>query len=87
VAAFVSMASGAVTHGGPEEVDPDPDDETRVSTERWVDEEGMVAVLRTVVDGGHTWPSALGPRRVQRRWLRADLAGHRCERGRHRLRH
>jgi polyhydroxybutyrate depolymerase len=60
VAAFVSMASGAVTHSGPEEVDPDPDDETRVSTERWVDEEGTVAVLRAVVDGGHTWPSARG---------------------------
>ena len=60
VAAFVSMASGAVTHRDPEEVDPDPDDETRVSTERWVDEEGTVAVLRAVVDGGHTWPSARG---------------------------
>jgi len=60
VAAFVSMASGAVTHTGPEEIDPDPDDETRVSTERWVDQEGTVAVLRAVVDGGHTWPSARG---------------------------
>jgi polyhydroxybutyrate depolymerase len=60
VAAFVSVASGAVTHSGPEVVDPDPDDETRVSTERWVDEQGTVAVLRVIVDGGHTWPSARG---------------------------
>jgi polyhydroxybutyrate depolymerase len=60
VAAFVSMASGAVAHEGPDEIDPAPDDGTRVRTERWVDEAGTVAVLRTVVEGGHTWPSARG---------------------------
>jgi polyhydroxybutyrate depolymerase len=58
VAAFVSMAVGAVSHEGPEEVDPDPADGTRVRIERWVDGAGTVAVLLAIVDGGHTWPSA-----------------------------
>jgi polyhydroxybutyrate depolymerase len=60
VAAFVSMAVGAVDYEGPAEADPDPADGTRIRTERWVDGEGTVAVLRAVVDGGHTWPSARG---------------------------
>jgi polyhydroxybutyrate depolymerase len=60
VAAFVSMAEGAVSHEGPAEVDPDPADGTRVRIERWVDAAGTVAVLLAVVDGGHTWPSARG---------------------------
>jgi polyhydroxybutyrate depolymerase len=60
VAAFVSMAGGAVGHEGPEEVDPDPGDGTRLRIERWVDGAGTVAVLLAVVDGGHTWPSARG---------------------------
>lgn len=60
VAAFLSMAVGAVDHKGPVEVDPDPADGTRIRTERWVDGEGTVAVLRAVIDGGHTWPSARG---------------------------
>jgi poly(3-hydroxybutyrate) depolymerase len=49
-----------VSHEGPEEVDPDPDDGTRVRVERWVDGAGTVAVLLAIVDGGHTWPSARG---------------------------
>ena len=60
VAAFVSMAEGTVSHEGPEEVDPDPGDGTRVRIERWVDGAGTVAVLLAIVDGGHTWPSARG---------------------------
>jgi polyhydroxybutyrate depolymerase len=60
VAAFVSMAGGAVSHQGPEEVDADPADGTRVRIERWVDGVGTVAVLLAIVDGGHTWPSARG---------------------------
>jgi hypothetical protein len=59
LAAFVSTAVGAVDHEGPEETDPDPADGTRIRTERWVDENGTVAVLRAVVDG-QTWPSARG---------------------------
>jgi polyhydroxybutyrate depolymerase len=60
VEAFITTAVGAVEHEGPEEIDPDPADTTQVRTERWVDEVGTVAVLRAVVGGGHTWPSAHG---------------------------
>jgi poly(3-hydroxybutyrate) depolymerase len=58
VAAFVAGAGGAPTHEGPTASDPDPGDGTRLETERWSDRGGTVAVLRTVVGGGHTWPSA-----------------------------
>jgi polyhydroxybutyrate depolymerase len=54
VAAFV----GSADHEGPTATDPDPSDGTSVSTERWTDGEGTLAVLHTIVGGGHTWPSA-----------------------------
>jgi polyhydroxybutyrate depolymerase len=58
VAAFVAGAGGAPTHEGPTASDPDPGDGTNLETERWSDGGGTIAVLRTVVGGGHTWPSA-----------------------------
>lgn len=61
VAAFVAMATGSVDHQVTDEVDPDPSDSTRLRTERWVDGMGTVAVLRMLVDGGHSWPGADGP--------------------------
>jgi polyhydroxybutyrate depolymerase len=61
VAAFVDAAGGAPAHEGPTPSDPAPDDETSLSTERWSDDDGTVAVLVSVVGGGHTWPSALTP--------------------------
>jgi len=54
VAAFVGQAD----HEGPTATDPDPGDGTSVETERWTDGQGTLAVLRTIVGGGHTWPSA-----------------------------
>lgn len=57
VAAFV----GPADHEGPTTTDPDPDDGTSVRTERWTDAEGTLAVLHTIVGGGHTWPSAHAP--------------------------
>lgn len=57
VAAFVAALPAAVPEE-PEESDPSPDDGTRVRTERWAGEGGAVVVFRTIVDGGHTWPSA-----------------------------
>jgi polyhydroxybutyrate depolymerase len=60
VAAFVT-ATRTPEHEGPTETDPDPADGTRLRTERWTDDEGMVVVLRAIVDGGHTWPSAHAP--------------------------
>lgn len=54
VAAFV----GAADHEGPAATDPDPADGTTLSTERWTDGQGTLAVLHTIVGGGHTWPSA-----------------------------
>ena len=56
VAAFV----GPADHEGPAVTDPDPRDGTSVSTERWTDGQGTLAVLHTIVGGGHTWPSAHG---------------------------
>jgi polyhydroxybutyrate depolymerase len=57
VAAFV----GPADHEGPTATDPDPGDGTSVQTERWTDAEGTLAVLHTIVGGGHTWPSAHAP--------------------------
>jgi polyhydroxybutyrate depolymerase len=54
VAAFV----GPADHEGPDVTDRDPGDGTSVSTERWTDGQGTLAVLHTIVGGGHTWPSA-----------------------------
>jgi polyhydroxybutyrate depolymerase len=61
VAAFVARSSGPADHGGPEETDSDPTDATRLRTERWTDRQGTLAVLHTIVGGGHTWPSARRP--------------------------
>jgi polyhydroxybutyrate depolymerase len=62
VAAFVDVASGGgggePEHTGPTESDADPDDGTRLRTERWTAADGTEVVLHDVVDGGHTWPSA-----------------------------
>ncbi len=57
VAAFV----GTADHEGPVTTDPDPGDGTSVSTERWTDGQGTLAVLHTIVGGGHTWPSGHAP--------------------------
>jgi polyhydroxybutyrate depolymerase len=60
VAAFVDLMTTA-SYDGPVETDPDPADGTRLRTERWLgadDADDSVVVLHTVVDGGHTWPSA-----------------------------
>jgi polyhydroxybutyrate depolymerase len=61
VAAFVARGDGAVEEQEPRETDPEPNDGTRLRTQRWIDERGMLAELVTVVDGGHTWPSAHAP--------------------------
>jgi polyhydroxybutyrate depolymerase len=61
VAAFVAAGGGRPTHDGPVASDADPGDGTRLETERWSDAGATLAVLHRVVDGGHTWPSALTP--------------------------
>lgn len=58
VAAFVDVTEGDVRHEGPTESDPAPEDETSLRTERWTHDGDTVAVLHTVVGGGHTWPGA-----------------------------
>lgn len=60
VAAFVAVTPRA-RHEGPAASDPDPGDGTQVETERWIGDGGTVVVFRSVVDGGHTWPSAHAP--------------------------
>ena len=57
VAAFVA-AMPAATAEEPSETDPTPGDGTRVRTERWTGDGGAVVVFHSIVDGGHTWPSA-----------------------------
>lgn len=57
VAAFVATLPGA-RHEGPTESDPVADDGTWIRTERWTGDGRSVVVFRTIVDGGHTWPSA-----------------------------
>ena len=60
IAAFVAVAGGSAEHRATVETDADPADGTRLRTERWTDDDGTVAVLRTIVEGGHTWPSSRG---------------------------
>jgi polyhydroxybutyrate depolymerase len=60
VAAFVALGLGASEREEPVETDLDPRDGTRVRTERWTDRDGTLAVLRSIVGGGHTWPSSRG---------------------------
>jgi polyhydroxybutyrate depolymerase len=57
----VAAFAGAATHAGPEPSDADPADGTTLLTERWTDGDATVAVLRTVVGGGHTWPASRAP--------------------------
>lgn len=58
VAAFVATMD-APTHDGPEESDAVADDGTSLRSERWTGSDGTVVLLRAVVGGGHTWPSAV----------------------------
>jgi polyhydroxybutyrate depolymerase len=60
VAAFVAVGLGASEREEPVETDLDPADGTRVRTERWTDRDGTLAILRSIVGGGHTWPSSRG---------------------------
>ena len=60
VAAFVAVGLGVSEHEVLADADRDPTDGTRVRTERWTDRGGTVAVLRSIVGGGHTWPSSRG---------------------------
>jgi polyhydroxybutyrate depolymerase len=60
VAAFVAMGLGTSEHEVLPDADLDPTDGTRVRTERWADRGGTLAVLRSIVGGGHTWPSSRG---------------------------
>ena len=60
VLAFVAAAGGDAAHEAAA-TDPVPDDDTSLATERWSDGDGTVAVLVSVVGGGHTWPSARTP--------------------------
>jgi poly(3-hydroxybutyrate) depolymerase len=60
IAAFVAVAGSSAEHRATVETDADPADGTRLRTERWTDDDGTVAVLRTIVEGGHTWPSSRG---------------------------
>jgi polyhydroxybutyrate depolymerase len=60
VAAFVAVGLGASEREDPVEADLDPTDGTGVRTERWTDRDGTLAVLRSIVGGGHTWPSSRG---------------------------
>jgi polyhydroxybutyrate depolymerase len=59
VAAFVGAVPAPI-HDGPTESDPEPTDGTRLRSERWTGD-GSVVVFQTIVDGGHTWPSAHAP--------------------------
>jgi poly(3-hydroxybutyrate) depolymerase len=40
------------------DADLDPTDGTSVRTERWTDRGGTLAVLRSILGGGDTWPSS-----------------------------
>jgi polyhydroxybutyrate depolymerase len=60
VAAFVAPLASP-RHEGPLDADPDPTDGTRLRTERWTGADGTTVVVRTIVGGGHTWPSARAP--------------------------
>jgi polyhydroxybutyrate depolymerase len=60
VAAFVAVGLGASEHEVLVDADLDPTDGTSVRTERWTDRGGALAVLRSILGGGHTWPSSRG---------------------------
>jgi polyhydroxybutyrate depolymerase len=60
VAAFVARGLGTSEHELLADTDLDPTDGTSVRTERWTDRGGTLAVLRSIVGGGHTWPSSRG---------------------------
>lgn len=61
VAAFVAVTDGDVEHHDSVDRDPDPGDGTTLRTERWERPDGVVAVLHTVVGGGHTPLSGHAP--------------------------
>jgi polyhydroxybutyrate depolymerase len=60
VAAFVASGLGTSEHELLADTDLEPTDGTSVRTERWTDRGGTIAILRSVVGGGHTWPSSRG---------------------------
>jgi polyhydroxybutyrate depolymerase len=60
VAAFVARGLGTSEHEVLVDTDLDATDGTSVRTERWTDRGGTLAVLRSIVGGGHTWPSSQG---------------------------
>jgi polyhydroxybutyrate depolymerase len=60
IAAFVATGLGTSEHELLADTDRDPTDGTSVRTERWTDRGGTLAVLRSIVGGGHTWPSSRG---------------------------
>ena len=60
IGAFVAMGLGTSEHEVLVVTDLDPTDGTSVRTERWTDRRGTLAVLRSIVGGGHTWPSSRG---------------------------
>jgi polyhydroxybutyrate depolymerase len=60
IAAFVAKSLGTSEHHVLADTDLDPTDGTSVRTERWTDRDGTLAVLRSIVGGGHTWPSSRG---------------------------
>lgn len=55
-----ASSTSPIDHEVPQEIDSDPADGTRVRTERWIGGDGTVAILRPILDGGHTWPSSNG---------------------------
>jgi polyhydroxybutyrate depolymerase len=57
VAAFVDTLDSP-TPEGPAEADPNRSDGTSLRTERWIGADGTIVMLRSIVAGGHTWPSA-----------------------------
>ncbi|HKA84514.1 MAG TPA: alpha/beta fold hydrolase, partial [Acidimicrobiales bacterium] len=60
VAAFIAAGLDASGEDGQVVTDLDSTDGTRVSSERWTDRDGTLAVLQSIVGGGHTWPSSSG---------------------------
>jgi polyhydroxybutyrate depolymerase len=60
IAAFVAVGLGSNQHEVLADTDLDSTDGTSVRTERWTDRAGTLAILRSIVGGGHTWPSSRG---------------------------
>jgi polyhydroxybutyrate depolymerase len=60
VAAFAAAGLDARGDAAKVVTDLDSTDGTRVRTERWTDRDGTLVVLRSIIGGGHTWPSSNG---------------------------